>query len=79
MVSNAAPTHHAGSPHELTACPRLLGRCLRTRRISAKIGRASVVTLDILSGVLRSVRVARVLQRGEDFLRAAYEWPPAAA
>jgi hypothetical protein len=41
-----------------------------------KAGRVFEAMLD---KELRSLRLVRVLQRGEDFVRAAYEWLPAAA
>jgi hypothetical protein len=41
-----------------------------------KAGRVYEATLDRSQ---RSLRLVRVLQRGEDFVRAAYEWLPAAA
>jgi len=41
-----------------------------------KAGRVYEATLDKTQ---RSLRLVRVLQRGEDFVRAAYEWLPAAA
>lgn len=41
-----------------------------------KAGRVYEATID---KKLRTLRLVRVLQRGEDFVRAAYEWLPAAA